>query len=134
MPVLAFNGKLAQHFPVEVMSIPAQVLATIFMPVRHHPALDMDAVNDVIMSRRAVRMAMDQAGITVRPQEVTADSAPVHELVGELAGLGLLGSSATFAPLMNRTGWLYLAALWTTALASTLIARMAPAGRWCSPA
>jgi ABC-2 type transport system permease protein len=32
---------------------------------------------------------------------------------------------ATFAPLMNRTGWLYLAALWTTALASTLIARMA---------
>lgn len=32
---------------------------------------------------------------------------------------------ATFAPLMNRTGWLYLAALWTTAIASTLIARMA---------
>ncbi len=32
---------------------------------------------------------------------------------------------ATFAPLLNRTGWLYLAALWTTALASTLIARMA---------
>ena len=32
---------------------------------------------------------------------------------------------ATFAPLMNRTGWLYLVALWTTALASTLIARFA---------
>jgi ABC-2 type transport system permease protein len=32
---------------------------------------------------------------------------------------------ATFAPLLNRTGWLYLVALWTTALASTLIARMA---------
>jgi ABC-2 type transport system permease protein len=32
---------------------------------------------------------------------------------------------ATFAPLLNRTGWLYLAALWTTALAATLIARMA---------
>ena len=32
---------------------------------------------------------------------------------------------ATFAPLMNRTGWLYLIALWTTALASTVIARMA---------
>jgi ABC-2 type transport system permease protein len=32
---------------------------------------------------------------------------------------------ATFAPLMNRTGWLYLAALWTTALAATLMARMA---------
>ncbi len=32
---------------------------------------------------------------------------------------------ATFAPLMNRTGWLYLLALWTTALAATLIARMA---------
>jgi ABC-2 type transport system permease protein len=32
---------------------------------------------------------------------------------------------ATFAPLMNRTGWLYLVALWSTALASTLIARMA---------
>ena len=32
---------------------------------------------------------------------------------------------ATFAPLMNRTGWLYLVALWSTALASTLIARLA---------
>ena len=32
---------------------------------------------------------------------------------------------ATFAPLLNRTGWLYLAALWTTAMALTLIARMA---------
>lgn len=32
---------------------------------------------------------------------------------------------AMFAPLMGRTGWLYLVALWTTALASTLIARMA---------
>jgi len=32
---------------------------------------------------------------------------------------------ATFAPLVDRTGWLYLVALWTTALASTLIARMA---------
>ncbi|MEO5762040.1 MAG: hypothetical protein ABIR28_06985, partial [Vicinamibacteria bacterium] len=32
---------------------------------------------------------------------------------------------ATFAPLLNRTGWLYLLALWSTALASTLIARMA---------
>lgn len=32
---------------------------------------------------------------------------------------------AVFAPLMNRTGWLYLIALWTTALAATVIARMA---------
>ncbi|MEO8361766.1 MAG: hypothetical protein ABI672_17155 [Vicinamibacteria bacterium] len=32
---------------------------------------------------------------------------------------------ATFAPLLNRIGWLYLLALWSTALASTLIARMA---------
>lgn len=32
---------------------------------------------------------------------------------------------ATFAPLMNRTGWLYLVALWTTALASTVFARIA---------
>jgi ABC-2 type transport system permease protein len=32
---------------------------------------------------------------------------------------------ATFAPLLDRTGWLYLIALWTTALASTLMARMA---------
>ncbi|MBP9947598.1 MAG: hypothetical protein KBH14_14435, partial [Vicinamibacteria bacterium] len=32
---------------------------------------------------------------------------------------------AMFAPLMGRTGWLYLVALWTTALAATLIARMA---------
>ncbi len=32
---------------------------------------------------------------------------------------------AMFAPLLNRTGWLYLIALWTTALASTVIARMA---------
>ena len=32
---------------------------------------------------------------------------------------------ATFAPLLNRTGWLYLIALWATALAATVLCRMA---------
>ncbi|WP_137147956.1 DEAD/DEAH box helicase [Mycolicibacterium sp. CR10] len=47
---------------------------------------DGDVVTVVLPEqRRDTQQLLRRAGITVRPQEVTADSAPVHELVGELA-------------------------------------------------
>ncbi len=47
---------------------------------------DGDVVTVVLPEqRRDTQQLLRKAGITVRPQEVTADSAPVHELVGELA-------------------------------------------------
>ncbi|MGB3352770.1 DEAD/DEAH box helicase [Mycolicibacterium hippocampi] len=49
---------------------------------------DGDVVTVVLPEqRRDTQQLLRRAGITVRPQEVTADSAPVHELVGEIAPL-----------------------------------------------
>ncbi|HYJ54552.1 MAG TPA: ATP-dependent helicase, partial [Mycobacterium sp.] len=47
---------------------------------------DGDVVTVVLPEqRRDTQQLLRRAGITVRPQEVTADSAPVHALVGEIA-------------------------------------------------
>ncbi|MCH9669731.1 MAG: DEAD/DEAH box helicase [Actinomycetia bacterium] len=47
---------------------------------------DGDVVTVVLPEqRRDTQQLLRRAGITVRPQEVTAESAPVHALVGELA-------------------------------------------------
>jgi superfamily II DNA/RNA helicase len=49
---------------------------------------DGDVVTVVLPEqRRDTQQLLRKAGIAVRPQEVTADSAPVHALVGELAPL-----------------------------------------------
>ena len=49
---------------------------------------DGDVVTVVLPEqRRDTQQLLRRAGITVRPQEVTAESAPVHALVGELAPL-----------------------------------------------
>lgn len=49
---------------------------------------DGDVVTVVLPEqRRDTQQLLRRAGITVRPQEVTAESAPVHALVGEIAPL-----------------------------------------------
>ncbi|HEY9263518.1 MAG TPA: DEAD/DEAH box helicase [Mycobacterium sp.] len=60
---------------------------------------DGDVVTVVLPEqRRDTQQLLRKAGITVRPQEVTADSAPVHELVGEIAPLRAAPKVVAAAP------------------------------------
>jgi len=60
---------------------------------------DGDVVTVVLPEqRRDTQQLLRKAGITVRPQEVTADSAPVHALVGEIAPLRAAPKVVASAP------------------------------------
>ncbi|MGZ8801901.1 MAG: DEAD/DEAH box helicase [Mycobacterium sp.] len=65
---------------------------------------DGDVVTVVLPEqRRDTQQLLRRAGITVRPQDVTADSAPVHALVGEIAPLRA-APRAVVAPAVKTTG------------------------------
>lgn len=70
------------------------------MPVGEHPAFDGDAVNQVVVARRAVRMAMYKGGISVLAQEIIRVACvEVHEIGGALCLL----SFGDFALLAKRS-------------------------------
>jgi len=63
---------------------------------------DGDVVTVVLPEqRRDTQQLLRRAGITARPQEVTADSAPVHALVGEIAPLRAAPKVIAPAPKAN---------------------------------
>ena len=65
---------------------------------------DGDVVTVVLPEqRRDTQQLLRRAGITVRPQEVTADSAPVHALVGEIAPFRA-PAPKTVAPMAKAAG------------------------------
>jgi hypothetical protein len=52
------------------LAVPDQVFAAVLVPVGEHPALDMDAIDDVVVRGWLVGVAMDEGGVAVIAQEV----------------------------------------------------------------
>ena len=51
-------------------AVPGEILAAIFMPVSQYPAFDVNAVDNVLMCCRLMRMAMNEGGVAVGAQEI----------------------------------------------------------------
>ena len=48
---------LAEFMPAQVMTVPGEILAAIFVPVGKYPALHMNAIDNVVVLRRVVGVA-----------------------------------------------------------------------------
>ena len=56
---------LAQNSSFKPLAIPAQAFPSILLPVGHHPAFDMDAVDEVVVLGGEVGVAVDEGGVAV---------------------------------------------------------------------
>ena len=65
----------------EAIAIPAEVLATVLVPVRENPSLDVDSVDLMVVGCRVVRMPMNEGGVAMIAQEVVGRSGvEVHQM------------------------------------------------------
>ncbi len=111
--------------PVAFGCIVTLMLVNVFPAKRARDILMLTGLLFAVAIVMLLRFIRPERLISVRSlPDITAFFATLQSPITPLLPSFWAGE-ATFAPLMNRTGWLYLAALWTTALASTLIARMA---------
>jgi hypothetical protein len=56
------------------LAVPDQAFAAVFVPVGEHPALDVDAVDDVVVRGRLVGVAVNEGGVAVVAQEIVGRS------------------------------------------------------------
>lgn len=111
--------------PVAFGCIVTLMLVNVFPAKRARDILMLTGLLFAVAIVMLLRFIRPERLLSVRSlPDVTAFFATLQSPITPLLPSFWAGE-ATFAPLMNRTGWLYLIALWTTALASTLIARMA---------
>ena len=111
--------------PVAFGSIVTLMLVNVFPAKRARDILMLTGLLFAIGIVMLLRFIQPERLLSVRSlPDVTAFFATLQSPITPLLPSFWAGE-ATFAPLMGRTGWLYLAALWTTALAMTVIARMA---------
>ena len=111
--------------PVAFGSMVTLMLVNVFPAKRARDILMLTGLLFAVAIVMLLRFIRPERLLSVRSlPDITAFFATLQSPVTPLLPSFWAGE-ATFAPLLNRTGWLYLIALWTTALASTLIARMA---------
>ncbi len=114
--------------PVAFGSVVTLMLVNVFPAKRARDILMLTGLLFAVAIVMLLRFIRPERLLSVRSlPDITAFFATLQSPITPLLPSFWAGE-ATFAPLMNRTGWLYLAALWTTALASTLIARLAYGG------
>lgn len=111
--------------PVAFGCVVTLMLVNVFPAKRARDILMLTGLLFAIAIVMLLRFIRPERLLSVRSlPDVTAFFATLQSPITPLLPSFWAGE-AVFAPLMNRTGWLYLIALWTTALASTVIARMA---------
>lgn len=111
--------------PVAFGSVVTLVLVNVFPAKRARDILMLTGLLFAVAIVMLLRFMRPERLLSVRSlPDITAFFATLQSPITPLLPSFWAGE-ATFAPLLGRTGWLYLIALWTTALASTLIARMA---------
>lgn len=114
--------------PVAFGSVVTLMLVNVFPAKRARDILMLTGLLFAVAIVMLLRFIRPERLLSVRSlPDITAFFATLQSPITPLLPSFWAGE-ATFAPLMNRTGWLYLASLWTTALASTLIARLAYGG------
>ncbi len=111
--------------PVAFGCVVTLVLVNVFPAKRARDILMLTGLLFAVAIVMLLRFMRPERLLSVRSlPDITAFFATLQSPITPLLPSFWAGE-ATFAPLLDRTGWLYLVALWTTALASTLIARMA---------
>jgi len=111
--------------PVAFGSMVTLMLVNVFPAKRARDILMLTGLLFAVAIVMLLRFIRPERLLSVRSlPDITAFFATLQSPITPLLPSFWAGE-ATFAPLMNRTGWLYLVALWTTAIASTLIARFA---------
>ena len=111
--------------PVAFGCVVTLMLVNVFPAKRARDILMLTGLLFAVAIVMLLRFIQPERLLSVRSlPDVTAFFATLQSPVTPLLPSFWAGE-AMFAPLMNRTSWLYLAALWSTALASTVIARLA---------
>lgn len=82
---------------MELFAVETEKFAPVLVPVSKYPALRRDAVDEVVMRRRSVRMAMNEGGVTMFAEQVVNGVAiEIGEIVAgivfALFGLFALGA------------------------------------------